>query len=224
MKFRPKLILYCLCVVFVLMVTVVYAKEDNNVKLLDTEITVFYDEDEKQGVRNTEGNVLLNETQNLMTVSSALSISSQIKINGVTVNEQGVRIIDNANMFCAISVSNSSVEDDSVTIIFATYTNEGRLYNTRTFKIDVGAGQTNSMEFMYQFDADKEYKGNLMFWNKFSNIIPIRAAIDFSQTSGINAYYYNADNRLLQIDKANGKSIIFSYDNMGNLLSKTTRE
>lgn len=36
-------------------------------------------------------------------------------------------------------------------------------------------------------------------------------------------YYYDSDNRMIQIDKSNGKSLIFTYDNMGNLLTKTVR-
>ena len=163
-------------------------------------------------------------TPNLMSISSDLAVTSNIKLNGVSVGENGMRIIDNANMSCTLGVSNSSTKDDSITAILATYTSEGRLHNLKTFKIDVAAGQTNSMEIVYQFDAATEYSGKLMIWNTLTNLMPIRASIDFTQTSGINAYYYNADNRLLQIDKANGKSLIFTYDNMGNLLSKTIRE
>lgn len=163
-------------------------------------------------------------TPNLMSVSSNLAVTSNIKLNGISVGGNGMRIIDNANMSCTLGVSNSSAKDDSITAILATYTSEGRLHNLKTFKIDVAAGQTNSMEIVYQFDAETEFSGKLMIWNTLTNLMPIHASIDFTQTSGINAYYYNADNRLLQIDKANGKSLIFTYDNMGNLLSKTTRE
>ena len=92
-----------------------------------------------------------------MTVSSALAVTSNIKLNGITVGENGMRIIDNANMSCTLGVSNSSAKDDSITAILATYTNEGRLYNIRTFKIAVAAGQTNSMEIVYQFDAETEF-------------------------------------------------------------------
>lgn len=165
-----------------------------------------------------------NQTPSLMSVSSDLAVTSNIKLNGISVGENGMRIIDNANMSCTLGVSNSSTKDDSITAILATYTSEGRLHNMRTFKIDVAAGQTNSMEIVYQFDAETEFSGKLMIWNTLTNLMPIRASIDFTQTSGINAYYYNADNRLLQIDKANGVTLTFTYDNMGNLLSKTARE
>lgn len=165
-----------------------------------------------------------SQTPSLMSVSTDLAVTSNIKLNGITVGENGMRIIDNANMSCTLGVSNSSAKDDSITAILATYTSEGRLHNIKTFKIDVPAGQTNSMEVVYQFDADTEYSGKLMIWNTLTNLMPIRASIDFTQTSGINAYYYNADNRLLQIDKANGVTLTFTYDNMGNLLSKTVRE
>ena len=77
---------------------------------------------------------------------------------------------------------------------------------------------------VYQFDAANEYTGKIFFWDSLSTIMPLRASIDFSQDSGINAYYYNVDNRLLQIDKMNGTSLIFTYDNMGNLLTRTVRE
>ncbi len=166
----------------------------------------------------------INQNENLMTVSSALSVTSNIKLNGISVGENGMRIIDNANMSCTLGVSNSSTKDDSITAILATYTSEGRLHNLKTFKIDVAAGQTNSMEIVYQFDAETEFSGKLMIWDTLTNLMPIRASIDFTQISGINAYYYNADNRLLQIDKANGVTLTFTYDNMGNLLSKTARE
>ena len=166
----------------------------------------------------------VNETENLMPISSNLALTSHIKLNGMTVNEQGMRIIDNANMSCTLAVSNSSTVSDGVTAILATYTSTGKLHNIKTFEVDVAAGQTKNIEIVYQFDAENEYTGKLMFWNTMSNLMPIRASIDFSQTSGINAYYYNSDNRLLKIDKANGKTITFTYDNMGNLLSKTTRE
>lgn len=165
-----------------------------------------------------------DSTPSLMSISSNLAVTSNIRINGISVGENGMRIIDNANMSCTLGVSNSSAKDDSITAILATYTSEGRLHNLKTFKIDVGAGQTNSMEIVYQFDAENEYSGKLMIWNTLANLMPIRASIDFSQTSGINAYYYNDDNRLLQIDKANGVSVMFTYDNMGNLLSRTIRK
>lgn len=165
----------------------------------------------------------VNLVNGLMKVSTELSVTSNIKLNGVTVGENGMRIIDNANMSCTLGVSNLSTKDDSITVILATYTIEGILHNIRAFKIDVDAGQTNNIEIAYQFDAETEFSGKLMIWNTLTNQMPIRVSIDFMQTSGINAYYYDTDNRLLQIDKANGKSLIFTYDNMGNLLSKTTR-
>lgn len=166
----------------------------------------------------------INKNENLMMASTGLAITSDIKLNGITVGENGIRIVDNSSMSCTLNVSNASIKADSITAILATYTNEGRLHNVRTFKIDVAPGQTNSTEIIYQFDAEKEYKGKLMFWNTITSLMPIRASIDFTQTSGINAYYYNSDNRLIQIDKSNGKSLIFTYDNMGNLLSRTIRE
>lgn len=161
---------------------------------------------------------------NPMPVSSNLAVTTYIKINGVTVNEQGMRIIDDANMNCTLGVSNAYSTMDGLIAILATYTTEGLLHNIETFEIDVEAGQTKNIEIVYQFDAENECTGKLMIWNAFVSLMPLCASIDFSQTSGINAYYYNSDNRLLQIDKSNGKSLSFAYDNMGNLLSRTIRE
>jgi len=51
----------------------------------------------------------------------------------------------------------------------------------------------------------------------------VTAALSFDGNSGINAYYYNSDNRLMQVDKSNGVSILYTYDKMGNLLTKAIR-
>lgn len=163
-------------------------------------------------------------TGNLMPSYSNLAITSQIKLNGVTVNENGMRIIDNANMSCTFNFSNSSEEDGEAVAMLATYTETGKLNNIKTFTVEIGGGENKSVEIAYSFDADNESSGKLMLWNSMSGLTPIRASIDFSQTSGINAYYYDLDNRLLQIDKMNGTTLVFTYDNMGNLLTKTVRE
>ncbi|MBP3359656.1 MAG: RHS repeat protein [Clostridia bacterium] len=175
---------------------------------------------------NSQSNPMnaVNHKGNLLSDDSGLGIASQIKINGVSVGEDGVRIIDNANMSCTFSIANSGDTANKVSAILATYTETGRLYNVRAFEADVAADDSKNIEIIYQFDAENEYTGKLMLWNTLSGMIPVRTSIDFSQTSGINAYYYNSDNRLLQIDKANGTSLSFTYDNMGNLLTKTIRK
>lgn len=165
-----------------------------------------------------------NLTETSIPISEKLTITSSIRINGVNVEERGTRIIDKGNLECIFSVYNSSAMSDSVIAILATYTLDGKLYNVETVNATVDAEQTEDVEILYQFDTKNESTGKLMIWNTSSNLIPVRASIDFSQTSGVNAYYYNADNRLLQIDKIDGKSVIFTYDNMGNLLSRTIRE
>lgn len=165
-----------------------------------------------------------DNTSQAMTISNDLSIVSQIKINGVNVGENGVRIIDDANMLCTFNVSNSALTSKTAKIFLATYTETGKLHTVRSFDVEVESDTTENVEVVYQFDAANEHTGKIFFWDSSATIMPLRASIDFSQDSGINAYYYNADNRLLQIDKMNGTSLIFTYDNMGNLLTRTVRE
>ena len=181
------------------------------------------DETEQQ-INSNDAASTLNMDGNLMSASSELSITSQIKINGVNVGENGLRIIDNANMECTLSVSNSSSENSGLTALLATYNSYGKLHNVTSFDIDVDAGETITTEINYQFDSENETTGKIMFWDSMTTLLPICASIDFSQTSGANAYYYDADNRLLQVDKTNGTSILFTYDKMGNLLTRTTRK
>lgn len=159
-----------------------------------------------------------DDTIKVLKISPDFGIISEIKINGVAVGENGLRIIDNARAEFKFNIINSSVEKNDITAILATYTSAGNLYNVRSFKIGTNGEQTSEITF----DAENEYTGKLMFWNSY--LMPLKATINFSQTSGINAYYYDSDNRLLQIDKADGKVLQFTYDNMGNLLTKTIRE
>lgn len=247
MKNKVKIIVVCVCLL-IIMVTVAYAQVpiENFFGELGDIITKFYVEEWDDDTSMTDKNTSLekvdssetvnkittkehvetstNQIQNSMPVSSNISITSNIRINGVSVGENGMRIINDANMIWSLETLNSSTQDDSITAILTTYTEDETVHNVEIFNIDVGAGQVVNTEITYQFDATKEYSGKLMIWNSMTNMMPIWASVDFTQTSGVNAYYYNADNRLLQIDKVNGKSLIFTYDNMGNLLSKTTRE
>ena len=161
---------------------------------------------------------------NIMPVSSDIIISSNIKINGVTVGENGLRIIDNANLVCTLNATNNSEDNEKIAAVLATYTEAGIMHNVKVFEAEISPEETKSVELIYQFDAGCEHTAKLLIWNSLSDMIPVRADISFSQDSGINAYYYNSDNRMIQIDKANGASLYFNYDNMGNLLSKTTTE
>lgn len=160
----------------------------------------------------------------LASESPELTIASQIRINGVNVGENGLRIVDNANVSCSFSVSNNLNTDRKITVLLATYTDTGALHNVSALDIEIDAQATKNTELTYQFDAEKEHTGKLFFWDSLLTLIPVRTAIDFSQESGVNAYYYNADNRLLQVDKVNGTSILYTYDNMGNLLTRTIRK
>lgn len=170
------------------------------------------------------GTSTIDENEGDLPISEDLSITSQIKINNVNVGENGLRIVDDANLVCDFDISNSSNSSRSIDILFATYTEDGRLCNINKYSQTLASGMDENVQITYQFNAETEYRAKILIWDSLSNMIPIRAEIDFSQESGINAYYYNADNRLIQIDKANGKSLIFTYDNMGNLLQKSIRE
>lgn len=170
---------------------------------------------------NTTNTASIQNTQNLLQTTSSLSLASQIKINGVNVGENGMRIIDNANLSCNFTLANNGETTQKLSVMLATYTDTRALYNVKMTEISVESGKTGNAQIAYKFNADKEHSGKLMFWDSLSGMMPIRTSIDFTQNSGVNAYYYNSDNRLLQIDKANNTSIYFTYDKMGNLLRKT---
>lgn len=151
-----------------------------------------------------------------------MSVASQIRINGVNVGEKGTRIIDNADLDCHFEITNNSTAPQKMSVILSTYTETNTLYKVKIIATPLLApDNTESIQIAYKFNREKEHSGKLMFWN--NGIVPFRTTIDFTQTGGINAYYYNADNRLLQVDKANNTSIYYTYDNMGNLLTKTLR-
>ena len=169
---------------------------------------------------HTYNTSLMNTNENMMSISSGLSIESQIKINGVNVGENGLRIIDNATLSCTFNISNESNAKKTLTPILVTYNENGRMQNVKIVEVDIAAEDMQSVQIIYQFDAENEYLGKLMMWDSITNMMPLRATVNFTQTSGVNAYYYDSNNRLLQVDKINGKSLIYTYDNMGNLLTK----
>lgn len=152
--------------------------------------------------------------------SSDFVITSQIKLNGVNVGESGIRIIDEGNMTGTFTITNNTENSKNISVLLATYTEDKKLYRLEERQIDIVSGETKSIELVYRFDAEQEYSGKIMFWRPLTGAFPVRIDINFAQNSGINAYYYDADNRLLQIDKANGTSVTFTYDNMGNMLTK----
>ena len=157
----------------------------------------------------------------IINTADGLSLSSQIKINGVNVGEKGLRIINNAQMDCLFGLENSTANDRTISVILATYTSDGRLYTVKRVQLPTPAGQNGNARLIYHFDTENEYSARLMFWDSLAGMFPIKTAVNFDGESGINAYYYDTDNHLIQVDKANGKSVFYAYDNMGNLLSKT---
>lgn len=184
------------------------------------DITYIYPIDESVSVNN----VNTAYTYNLLQASNELSLSSQIKINGVNVGENGLRIIDNANLNCNLSIGNNTSDTHSVSVILATYTEDKKLYNMKFSEIEIEDGETGNIQLIYTFNAEHEDSAKLMLWDSISGMVPLKTAIEFNGDSGVTAYYYNADNRLLQIDKLSGNSLVYTYDNTGNLLTKTVRE
>ena len=147
-------------------------------------------------------------------------ISSQIKLNGINIGENGLRIVDKAELNCLFSLANNSAGSRSLSVILATYSGS-RLHSLKIASVCAEPEACGNAQILYLFDAKDETSAKLMFWDGLNGMFPLKAAVNFSGDSGINAYYYSADNRLLQIDKANGKSIFFTYDKMGNLLTKS---
>ena len=148
-----------------------------------------------------------------------IMFTSQIKINDVNTGEAGLRVVDKAQLQCLFSVTNSTNAEKDITLLLATYDDDKRMVNVKKSDVKVPSNLSGNISLIYQFDAQTEKRAKLMLWH--SGIMPVRASIDFDGNSGVNAYYYNANNRLVQIDKRNGVSVSYTYDNMGNLLSKT---
>ncbi len=184
------------------------------------DVTYIYPINESVSVNN----VNTAFTYNLLPSSESLALSSHIKINGVNVGEDGLRIIDNANLSCNLSIGNNTSETHTVSVILATYTEDKKLYNMKFSEIEIEDGETGNAELIYTFNAEHEDSAKLMLWDSISGMVPLKTAIEFDGDSGVTAYYYDADNRLLQIDKLSGVSLVFTYDNTGNLITKTVRE
>ena len=151
----------------------------------------------------------------------SLTIVSQIKLNDVNVGEGAVRIAENKTMHCSFHITNNTAVARTLTIVIATYTAGNILYRATPLTVSLEASGLQTCEVIYSFVPEYEYTGKIMFWDSLAGMVPMRATIDFSKMSGINAYYYDINNRLLQIDKANGDTISYTYDNSGNLLQKS---
>ena len=187
----------------------------------DVQNYTYITREELDSIENNKTGTPIKNTFNLLPSTNPLTLTTQIRLNGVNVGEEGMRIVDGGVLNCNISVSNNSQSDDMVTVILATYTEGNQLNKISTVSIPVSAGSSNVAELNYEFDSNKDLTATLMFWDDLSGMLPLRTSVDFSDTSGVNAYYYDVNNRLIQVDKKNGKSIYYTYDNMGNLLSKT---
>lgn len=164
---------------------------------------------------------LTNIQSNLMGNGSDFTVSSQIKINNVNVGETGSRIIDDANMECSFEIGNNTSSEKTLSLILATYDNAEKLVNVKTANVNISSMAVGSVNLVYQFNSETDKNAKLMLWDISSGNKPVKASVSFNQDSGINAYYYNADNRLLQVDKMNETSLYYTYDSMGNLLAKT---
>lgn len=166
-----------------------------------------------------ENTMMYSSAYNLNTAD--FSIDTQIKLNGVQTAENGLRIINNADINCTFSVANNSSQLKSVTGILSTYTKSGTLYQVKTVETQIESGETEDIEIDYIFDSENEHTARLMLWDTVSGMVPLKTNVEFSKNSSATAYYYDANNRLLKLDKTNGVSIEYTYDNNGNMLSKT---
>lgn len=166
--------------------------------------------------------VIYPDTENAISYASVISdliITPEILISGVDVGTEGLRVIAGAEFSGTFSAQNTSDISQDVSIVLALYSEDNRLVNVKSSKATVGANSTSDIPLNYTFQDDESY-AKLMFWNNFTELTPIEPAISFNNDSGVNIYYYDPNNRLVRIDKNNGKSMIFTYDNNGNLLSK----
>ena len=173
-------------------------------------------QNEKDGVTSEQINTAY---ENVVSDEEGIAFSSQIKINGVNTSEAGLRVVDNAQLQCSFDVTNSTNAEKDITLLLATYDDDKRMVNVKKSDVKVPANLSGNISLVYQFNAETEKNAKLMLWH--SGIMPVRVSVNFDGESGVNAYYYDTNNRLVQIDKMNGKSIFYTYDNMGNLLSKT---
>lgn len=187
----------------------------------DVENYTYITREELDKMERKETETSIKSSFNLLPNNNPLTLTTQIRLNGVNVGLDGMRIVDDGILNCNISVSNNSQSDNMVAVILATYTENNKLNTIRTIHIPVSARNSNTAELSYVFDSENDSTATLMFWDSISGMLPLRASVDFSGTSGVNAYYYDTNNRLIQVDKTNGKSIYYTYDKMGNLLHKT---
>lgn len=154
----------------------------------------------------------------------AFTITSRVKLNDVNVGEGAIRIVEDGRLKCIFSIKNNTDAQRNITVVIATYTQQKTLFKLVSASITLESYQEQDYELIYDFNAEFEAEGKIMFWDSLSGMVPLRTSIDFSQKNGVNAYYYDLDNHLLQVDKANGTSLLYTYDKTGNFLRKSVRK
>lgn len=149
--------------------------------------------------------------------------AASVKLKGVGVGESNIRVWKKEPLDCTFAITNNSASERTAVIAIAIYSEENYLCGFDTVNVILEGGEGENVRIIYTF-PENAYRGKIMFWDSLSGMMPLRTEISFSETNGVNAYCYDLDNRLLQIDKANGVSIAYDYDNMGNLLSRRVNE
>jgi len=153
-----------------------------------------------------------------------LSVSSIIQINEETVGVNGLGIIPDSELYCQFYIRNTG-ESRTVSIILATYTDDGKLVAIQPTGGSITAGDELELNLNHTFLSDTvETSAKILFWDALNNLVPLRSEIEFDRTTGSakisNVYHYDANNCLLRVDKPNGEKMHFQYDNNGNLISK----
>ncbi len=164
-----------------------------------------------------------NDSLTSLTDTDNITIKTSAKMNDVMVDEQNIHLVNGGVLNCAFTVQNDSDSEKNISVIFATYTENNQLNYIESLNFAVQACSSETKNIEYEFDITKESKGKIMFWNGISRLIPIKGCLYFDK-EGATSYFYDLNNRLIQADKADGTSIILSYDSMGNLLRKTVRK
>lgn len=150
-------------------------------------------------------------------------IETSVKVNDTDIGEDSIHLMNGGVLKCSFSIENIGVSEKNLSVIFATYTVDNRLSYIESLVFTINPESTETKEFEYVFDIAKESKGKIMFWDAVSTLIPVKGTV-FFDNDGVTSYFYDSDNRLIQANKADGTSIIFSYDSMGNLLERTKRK
>jgi YD repeat-containing protein len=151
-------------------------------------------------------------------LDGGLLISSEVTLNNEPIGINALRIEDNSNLLFNLYFMNSEVSQRNIRVILAIYNGESKLKEIRTADGIAYQGDELNLSLTYVFsDEESDINGKLLIWDTFNNIRPLTAEIDFHKNT---IYFYDANNRLLMVQKVNGEKIHFTYDDNGNLLSK----